>query len=147
VKLREYRTELWLPQPPEEIFPFFANASNLNELTPPWLKFRILTPEPIRMQEGTLIDYALKIRGWPVRWRTRINVWEPPHRFVDEQLRGPYRRWIHEHVFEAREGGTAVLDLVRYAVPFDWAVHRLLVAPDIRQIFEFRAQALLKRFG
>lgn len=146
MRRRDFRTELWLPKPPEEIFAFFADAANLNELTPPWLHFHILTPPPIAMAEGTTIDYALRIRGWRVRWRTLIRAWEPPHRFVDEQLRGPYRQWVHEHVFQPVNGGTRAIDSVQYAVPFDRLLHRWWVAPDIARIFEFRARALLARF-
>ncbi|MGY8671429.1 MAG: SRPBCC family protein, partial [Verrucomicrobiia bacterium] len=91
MKVHEFSSEIWLPLPPEEIFPFFADAANLDAITPPWLSFRIATPPPITMREGALIDYRLKVRGIPLGWRTRINVWEPPHRFEDEQLRGPYR--------------------------------------------------------
>jgi ligand-binding SRPBCC domain-containing protein len=121
-------------------------AGNLEALTPPWLNFKILTPLPIDVHEGTLIDYRLRLRGVPVRWRTRISVWQPPYRFVDEQLRGPYRQWIHEHTFEAHQGGTLVRDHVRYAVPFDWLVHRLLVRPDVERIFRYRAAELRRRF-
>jgi hypothetical protein len=92
MRVREFSTELWLPLPPEKLFPFFADAANLDALTPPWLNFHIVTPPPIAMREGALIDYRLRVRGVPLRWRTRINVWQPPHRFVDEQIRGPYRR-------------------------------------------------------
>lgn len=83
------------------------------------------------MKAGALIDYRLRVRGLPLRWRTLIREWQPPHRFVDEQIRGPYRQWIHEHTFEARDGGTLARDHVRYAVPFDFLAHRLLVRPDI----------------
>ncbi len=99
------------------------------------------------MREGTLIDYRLRVRGVPLRWRTRISAWQPPHRFVDEQIRGPYRQWIHEHTFEPREGGTLARDRVRYAVPFDGLLHRLFVRPDIEKIFHFRAEALQRRFA
>jgi ligand-binding SRPBCC domain-containing protein len=146
MRVREFRSELWLPLPPAELFPFFADAANLQALTPPWLHFEILTPLPIVMAEGTLIDYRLRVHGIPLRWRMRINVWQPPHRLVDEQLRGPYRQWIHEHTFEARDGGTLARDHVRYAVPLDFLVHRWLVRPDIERIFQFRAEALQKRF-
>ena len=147
MKIREYQCELWLPLPPEKLFPFFADASNLDALTPPWLHFHIVTPTPIVMREGALIDYQLRVRGVPLRWRTRINVWQPPHRFVDEQLRGPYRQWIHEHTFESRDGGTLARDHVRYAAPLDFLTHRWLVRPDIERIFRYRTEALRKNFS
>lgn len=147
MRIREFRAEIWLPLPPEQIFTFFADAANLQLLTPPGLNFKVLTPSPIAMREGTVIDYKLRVRGIPIRWRSRINVWEPPYRFVDEQLRGPYRQWIHEHMFEAQNGGTLARDVVRYAVPFDFLVHDWLVRRDVEKIFEFRARELQKRFG
>ncbi len=147
MRVREFQSELWLPLPPAELFPFFADAANLDAITPPWMHFYIVTPPPIEMREGALIDYNLRVRGIPLRWRTRINVWQPAHRFVDEQIRGPYRQWIHEHRFEARDGGTLARDVVRYAVPFDFLTHRSLVRPDIESIFQFRAEALRKRFA
>jgi ligand-binding SRPBCC domain-containing protein len=146
MRLREFQTEIFLPRRPAEIFPFFADAANLNVITPPWLHFEILTPRPIEMREGTLIDYRLRVRGVSLRWRTRINAWEPPHRFVDEQMRGPYRLWVHEHTFEARDGGTLARDVVRYAVPLDFLAHAWLVRPDVERIFEFRSSALKKQF-
>ncbi len=145
--IREFKSELWLPLPPEEMFPFFGNAANLDALTPPWLHFRILTPLSIVMREGTLIDYQLRVHGILLRWRTRISAWQPPHCFVDEQLRGPYRQWIHAHTFEPWNGGTLARDRVRYAVPFDALLHRWFVRPDIERIFEFRAAALKRRFA
>lgn len=145
--IRELVSELWLPVPRDKLFPFFADAANLETITPPWLRFRILTPPPIEMREGTLIDYRLRIHGVPIRWRTRISVWEPPRRFVDEQLRGPYRQWIHEHTFEPKVGGTLVRDHVRYAVLADWLLHRWLVRPDIERIFAYRSEVLRRLFG
>ena len=99
------------------------------------------------MRAGALIDYKLRVRGVPVRWRTHISAWQPPHRFVDEQIRGPYRQWIHEHTFELRDGGTLARDVVRYAVPLDFLAHRWLVRPDVEKIFAYRAQELRKRFS
>jgi ligand-binding SRPBCC domain-containing protein len=147
MRVREFSAELWLPLPPAELFEFFGDAGNLEALTPPWLSFHIVTPRPIAMCAGTLIDYRLRVHGLPLRWRTRINEWQPPFRFVDEQLRGPYRQWVHEHTFEARDGGTLAKDLVRYAVPFDFLTHRWLVRPDIEKIFRYRTEALQQRFA
>jgi ligand-binding SRPBCC domain-containing protein len=146
MRIHEFHSEVWLPRPPQEVFPFFADARNLETLTPPWLNFKILTPAPIAMQEGTLIDYRLRVRGFPVHWRTRINLWDPPNHFVDEQLRGPYRQWIHEHTFESKDGGTLARDHVQYAVPFDFLVYRWLVRPDIEKIFQYRAAELARHF-
>lgn len=143
----KFQSELWLPRPPDGLFPFFADAANLDALTPPWLHFHIVTPPPIVMREGALIDYRLRVHGLPVRWRTRINAWQPPHRFVDEQVRGPYRQWIHEHTFEPRAGGSLVRDVVHYAVPLDFLTHRWFVRPDVERIFRFRSEALRKHFA
>lgn len=147
MRIHEFQSELWLPLPPEQLFTFFADAANLDAITPPWLNFHIITPPPIAMREGVLIDYRLRVHGIPLRWRTRINAWQPPHRFVDEQIRGPYHQWIHEHTFEARDGGTLTRDAVRYAVPFDFIAHRWLVRPDVEKIFRYLAEALQQRFG
>ncbi len=145
--LREFQTEIWLPLPPAEVFPFFADAGNLDAITPPWLHFHMVTPRPVEMREGALIDYRLRVRGVPLRWRTLISAWQPPYHFTDEQLRGPYRQWLHEHTFEPCKGGTLARDRVRYSVPFDWLVHRSLVRPDLERIFAFRQAALRQRFG
>jgi ligand-binding SRPBCC domain-containing protein len=99
------------------------------------------------MRMGALIDYRLRVHGFPLRWRSEITAWEPPFRFADEQRRGPYRLWHHDHRFEESDGATRALDIVHYAVPFDLFSHRLLVKPDITRIFAFRTEALLKRFG
>lgn len=147
MRVREFKTELWLPQPLEGVFPFFADAGNLNAITPPWLHFQIVTPRPIEMRAGALIDYKLRVRGLPLRWRTLIREWQPPYRFVDEQVRGPYRQWIHTHTFEARGGGTLARDVVQYAVPFDLIAHTLFVRRDIEKIFAFRQETLRQRFG
>ena len=146
MRVEVFETKLWLPQEPPALFPFFADATNLEKLTPPWLHFEILTPTPIAMHPGQLIDYRLRIHGLPVRWRTLLSVWEPPHRFVDEQLRGPYRLWVHEHSFEAKDRGTLMRDRVRYAVPFHALVHRWFVRPNIERIFQYRAHVLQSLF-
>ena len=144
----ELRTRLRLPRPRPEIFAFFADAGNLETLTPPWLRFRILTPWPIEMRAGALIEYRLRVHGVPVRWKTEITTWEPPDRFVDEQRRGPYRLWIHEHTFEDAPGsGTFIRDRVRYRVPFGRLANWLVVERDARTIFRYRSEALLRLFG
>jgi len=147
MRIHHFEAELWLPQQRDEVFAFFATAANLEAITPPWLNFSMITPSPIRMHADIIIDYKLRLRGFPMHWRTKITVWEPPVRFVDQQIRGPYRQWIHEHSFEERDGGTLVRDGVRYAVPFDFLVHRWLVRPDIERIFAYRGQMLRTRFG
>jgi ligand-binding SRPBCC domain-containing protein len=129
----------------EEVFDFFGNAHNLERITPPFLQFEILTPEPVIMRQGTLIDYRLSLRGIPIRWRSEISVWEPPHRFVDKQLKGPYRWWIHEHRFEEDGGGTLVTDRVEYGVLGGAIVNMLLVEPDLRRIWEHRDREIRRQ--
>ena len=143
----EFKSRIVVPGEPAEIFPFFADAGNLDLLTPGWLHFRILTPGPITIAEDAEIDYRLRLRGIPIRWRSRIKAWEPPHRFVDEQIRGPYRMWVHEHRFRPVDGGTSVEDRVRYAVWGGAPANRLFVARDLARIFEFRRQRLAERFA
>lgn len=141
-----FESSLWLPRNREEVFPFFADAANLEAITPPWLKFHILTPRPIEMRAGTTIDYQLRIKGFPARWRTLISAWEPPIRFVDEQLRGPYRRWHHTHTFEEHDGGTLCKDRVEYDMLGGWLVNKLLVRRDIETIFAWRRKRLMECF-
>ena len=147
MRVREFQCELWLPLSPEEIFSFFAAAANLDALTPPWLNFRIVTPRPIAMRAGTLIDYQIRVHGLPLRWRTRINAWQPPHRFEDEQLRGPYRQWIHTHTFEGKDGGALCRDVVSYAVLGGHFINWLVVRRDVEKIFAYRQESLRRRFS
>lgn len=140
------RARLFLPQARESVFPFFADARNLESITPPWLKFRILSPLPIPMCAGARIEYRLHLHGLPLRWQTEITVWEPPHRFVDEQRRGPYRRWVHEHTFIESGGGCEMQDSVRYAVFGGALVNALFVKNDVKRIFEYRARTLTNIF-
>jgi ligand-binding SRPBCC domain-containing protein len=124
------------------VFEFFSDAQNLDLITPPWLHFRTITPDPIAMRPGMVIDHRLRVHGFPLRWRSEITEWDPPARFVDQQVRGPYRLWIHEHRFEKKGNGTLVRDNVRYAVLFDFLIHRFLVRPDIERIFAWREKTL-----
>jgi hypothetical protein len=145
--IHQFRSEIWLARPIKEVFAFFSNAANLDSITPPWLSFRTVARQPIEMHAGTVIDYRLRVRGFPVQWRSEITEWEPPYHFVDEQIRGPYRLWIHAHRFQTRNGGTLVCDDVRYAVPFDWLLHKFIVRPDVERIFAYRADCLRRQFG
>jgi ligand-binding SRPBCC domain-containing protein len=147
MKKFSYSDELVLPVPIDEVFGFFAEARNLEKLTPPWLRFEVLTEGPITMAAGTLIDYRIHWRGVPLRWRTEIEAWEPPRRFVDRQIRGPYRLWRHEHLFINRGNGTSIIDRVEYA-PFGGAfANRLVVARDVERIFAYRHEVLRRDFG
>ena len=134
-----------LPVAPREAFAFFQDAHNLEAITPPFLRFQVLTPHPISMAVGTLIDYRLSLHGIPIRWRTRIEQWQPGVRFVDRQLRGPYRLWHHTHTFEPHPGGTLMRDRVRYQVPlggFRGIANMIVVRRDVEAIFEYRREAI-----
>jgi ligand-binding SRPBCC domain-containing protein len=146
MKTFRLNTQLWLPQPREKVFGFFCNPQNLDRLTPPWLNFEVLTAPTAFITRGTLLDYRLRLRRIPIRWQSEITAWEPPSRFVDRQVKGPYSLWIHEHLFEESEGGTLVKDNVQYAVPGGKLVQRLLVAPDLERIFTYRHRVLEELF-
>lgn len=143
---RGYRLEAcqFVPYPRSYVFDFFADALNLQAITPAWLHFSVLTPSPIDIVAGKLIDYRLKLRGIPIRWQSKISVWERPLRFVDEQTRGPYRRWHHEHVFDEVSGGTLCHDVVDYEVYGGPIVNWLFVQRDLVKIFAFRQQKLVE---
>ena len=143
----EFTSSVRLARPLSEVFPFFSDARNLEALTPPWLRFEVLTPRSIEMKPGALIDYRLKVRGIPMSWRSEITVWEPPYRFVDEQRNGPYSLWIHEHRFREEDGETICEDKIRYAVPGGALVNALFVKRDVEKIFAFRRAAMLRLFG
>lgn len=147
VGLRIVRRSIVVPRTLDEAFAFFADAGNLEAITPEWLHFTITTPTPIAMREGALIDYRIRLHGIPVRWHTRIDAWEPSVRFVDRQLRGPYRWWHHEHRFEPADGGTRVIDEVEYASPLRWISDPLIVRRDVERIFDFRSARLGELLG
>ncbi len=139
--------EIWLPRPLDQVFPFFAEARNLQTITPPWLVFEVLSPEPLVMRAGTLIDYRIRVRGFPIRWRTEITEWTPPHSFVDVQLRGPYTLWRHTHTFRELDGGTLCGDRVRYRPRGGALINWLFVRRDVERIFAHRQRRLLEIFG
>lgn len=142
--------EQLVPLAPAETFEFFADAFNLEAITPPWLRFEVATPRPIAMGPGALIEYRLKLHALPVRWLTRIETWERGRRFADRQLRGPYRMWHHTHTFAAHDRGTVMRDVVRYALPLG-PIGRLgraiLVRRDLERIFDYRRDAVAARLG
>ena len=140
-------SQVLLPKPIGEVFDFFSDARNLERLTPPWLRFEVITPAPIEMGPGARIDYRLRLRGIPIRWQSEITVWEPPFRFVDEQRRGPYQQWIHEHGFAELGSQTLAADHVRYAVTGGSLVNRLFVGPDLRRVFAYRVEQMNRIFG
>ena len=137
-----FEAEQWFPLSPDQVFRFYDDAFKLEQITPPLLQFKVLTPAPIDMQAGTVIDYRLKLRGIPLRWQSQITAWEPPHRFVDEQQKGPYRLWRHQHTFIDDKGGTLAIDRVEYAVHGGLLVKKLLVEPELKRIFDYRNRNL-----
>lgn len=140
-----------IERPVAEVFSFYADAGNLERITPPWLGFEVTTPRPIEMGVGALIEYRLRLHGVPVRWRTRIEAWDPPHRFVDAQLNGPYALWNHTHTFWSDGDGATVLgDRVRYAIPFGplgEVARELFVERDLARIFDYRRDTVAAALG
>ncbi len=130
---------------PDAVFDFFSHARNLETLTPPWLRFEVLTAEPIEMRQGTRIEYRLRLHGVPLRWVSRIEEWHPGRGFVDRQVHGPYRLWHHRHEFEAHDGGTLVRDSVHCSLPlgpFGALAHTAFVRRDLAAVFEYRRQQI-----
>lgn len=150
VRFHTLRREQWVARPIDEVFSFFADAGNLESITPPWLGFRILSARAPTIAEGTRIRYLLSLHGLPMYWLTEIRTWDPPHCFVDVQLSGPYRLWHHTHRFEARGERTIMTDVVRYRLPFGplgRLVHMLKVRDGVNRIFDYRAERIRALFG
>jgi uncharacterized protein (TIGR01777 family) len=142
--------EQWLPHAAEDIWPFFCDANNLEDITPPFLAFRVLGMSTPVIGAGTLIDYRLRLNGIPIAWQTRIDTWDPPRRFIDLQAKGPYALWHHTHEFIPMGGGTLMRDTVRYHLPAGWLgalAGGIKVAADVERIFDFRAHKIDERFG
>lgn len=140
-------TELWLPQPIETVFSYFCDVRNLEAITPPWLRFRIISDPTAELRAGSLIDYRLRLHGLPIRWRTEITEWSPSRRFIDTQSKGPYRKWRHLHTFEPAIGGTLACDQVDYSMVCGGLANWLLVRRDLYRIFEYRHQVMVSQFG
>lgn len=141
--------EQWTSTPIDAAFAFFSRPENLEEITPPFLRFHIVNSER-ELHTGSRIEYRLRVRGLPMRWVSEISEWQPPHKFVDTQLRGPYALWRHQHVFVAEGGGTRIIDEVEYALPFGILgrlAHALVVRRDVERIFEFRQRRLGELLG
>lgn len=143
--MRKLIKETLFKRPISEVFGFFSNAENLNLLTPQNFHFRILTPQPLKIQKGSIIDYKISLKGIPVKWRTEITEWEPPYRFVDVQLKGPYKVWVHEHTFAEKDGGTLVTDKVSY-LSKGWilepVLQKLFINKNLEEIFDYREKKL-----
>lgn len=143
-----YETRLYRPM--EEVFEFFSNAENLNQVTPPQLSFSFLSPLPMKMHVGRLIDYRIKLMGIPFYWRTLISDWEPPYRFVDQQIRGPYVLWHHEHTFEDKGDYVLMIDTVHYLSPgwfLEPLIDKLLVRPQLENVWAYRDKRFKELFG
>jgi ligand-binding SRPBCC domain-containing protein len=150
LKSYQLKREQWIPQPIEEVFAFFGDARNLEAITPAWLGFRILSPEPIVMRAETHIVYRLSWHRVPIRWVTKIFCWDPPTGFVDVQIHGPYSHWHHSHSFRSVDGKTLMRDVVRYGLPFGMVgqlAHHLLVKSDLNAIFDYRARKIAELLG
>lgn len=141
------RASCRVPAPLDLVFAFFSEARNLEALTPDRLHFRIQTEGPLEMREGLIIDYRITLGIVPMPWRSEITSWEPPHRFVDTQRRGPYTKWVHEHRFEPVGNATMCFDIVDYEVPGGAIVHECLVRRDLMSIFAFRERAMQRIFA
>ncbi len=143
------RTQI-IERPSEEVFKFFADAMNLEEITPPELNFKIITAQPIDIKKGTLIDYQINLHGIPLKWKTEITEWNPPHSFVDTALKSPYKQWIHRHTFEENERGETVMkDIVRYRLPLEplGDLAHWYVKKELKYIFDYRYKVIEKMFS
>ena len=150
MKIYHLKREQFVKHSRDEVFEFFGKADNLERITPSSLGFNLLTPAPIRMHTGTLIDYTVKPMGFPIRWRTMITEFDPPNGFTDEQLKGPYSFWHHKHTFKDEDNGTLITDEVRYVIPFGIFgrfAYLLFIRRQLKKIFDFREKAVAEIFN
>ena len=149
MKTFEINMKQYINKPLEVVFEFFSKPENLEMITPKSLSFNILTPTPIKMEKGSLIDYTIRLFGIPIHWRTLISDYEPPFRFVDQQIKGPYTFWHHTHTFKLVEGGVEIIDQVKYSLPLGWLgtlAHAIWVRKDLEKIFEHRKNVIQNYF-
>jgi hypothetical protein len=149
MKTFEINMKQYINKPLEVVFEFFSKPENLEMITPKSLSFNILTPTPIKMEKGSLIDYTIRLFGVPIHWRTLISDYEPPFRFVDQQIKGPYTFWHHTHTFKLVEGGVEIIDEVKYSLPLGWLgtlAHAIWVRKDLEEIFEYRKTVIQNYF-
>ena len=151
MKLYTFKKEQKISKSIIDVFDFFSKPENLSVITPNKMDFKILTPSPIEMKEGTLIDYTVKIMSFPIRWRTLITKYDPPNMFIDQQLKGPYSMWHHVHLFEKiNDNETLIKDIIVYAVPFSFIgsiTHSLYIKRDLENIFDYRSQKIKRIFN
>ena len=150
MKIYELNKTQFINQPIDVVFNFFSKPENLALITPSKLAFKILTPTPITINKGTLIDYTIRLMGFPVHWRTLITKYNPPYEFVDEQIKGPYLFWHHTHTFKAVNGGSEIKDKVRYSIPMGYLgqfIHKIWIKKDLEKIFEYRKAVIDKLFN
>ena len=141
---------LTIDRPRAEVFRFFTDARNLQEMCPRELDFTLLTPQPIEIKKGTIIDYRLKLRGFPIHWKTLISAWNPPYSFIDESIKGPYKQWVHEHILnENGDAGTDIEDIIRYRLPLEpfGDLAHCLVRCELNHIFDYRQKAIVRMMG
>ena len=150
MKIYELNKTQFINQPIDVVFNFFSKPENLALITPSKLAFKILTPTPITINKGTLIDYTIRLMGFPVHWRTLITKYNPPYEFVDEQIKGPYLFWHHTHTFKAVNGGSEIKDKVKYSIPMGYLgqfIHKIWIKKDLEKIFEYRKAVIDKLFN
>jgi ligand-binding SRPBCC domain-containing protein len=149
MKVYTLRREQLLPRTLDEVFSFFERPENLEAITPPWLHFKMITPTPVHIKQGSIFDYTMRVRGISMHWASLVTEYNPPHSFVDQQIRGPYEYWYNTHRFKETDEGTHIIEEIRYIMPFGLlgrAVHGLMVAQDLQEIFDYRQMAIEKLF-